>query len=226
VRFGRWIFIATAMTFLCAHGDKLVLGGFISDAQLGMYGAAFYLAMGIPNALRAVTNRVLFPVFSHIREQPVDDVRRKIARARTMLQLLTMPVLCGVAIGAEPLVALVYPDEMIGVAWMLRLLAIGGLFRVIELTMSPVLLANGDSFRHMLVLISQSLMLIVSMIVGGVLGGYFGLVLGVAVAPVLNYPVLAWAVSRYGVWMPARDLGFLIGSAILVSAGVGLLGQM
>jgi O-antigen/teichoic acid export membrane protein len=226
VRFGRWIFIATAMTFLCSHGDKLVLGGFVSDAQLGMYGAAFYLAMGIPNALRAVTNRVLFPVFSHIREQSVDQVRRKIARARTMLQLLAMPVLCAVAIGAESLVALIYPDDMIGVAWMLQLLAIGGLFRVIELTMSPVLLANGDSFRHMLVLISQSLLLIASMIVGGLLGGYFGLVLGVAMSPLLNYPVLAWAVSRYGVWMPTRDLGFLLGSALVISAGIMLLSQI
>jgi hypothetical protein len=64
------------------------------------------------------------------------------------------------------------------------------------------------------------------MIVGGLLGGYFGLVLGVAMSPVLNYPVLAWAVNRYGVWMPVRDLAFLLASAVAITAGVLLVNGM
>ena len=221
VRFGRWIFIATGLTFLCSQGDKLILGGFLSDTDLGLYGIAFLLAMAVPQALRAVTNRVLFPVYSRIADQPTHLLRRKMTRARLLLLLATLPPLCVLAVWGRDIVELLYPARYHGVGWMLQLLAFGGVFRVVELTVSPVLLAAGDSFRHMLALISQSALLLGAMIVGGLLDGFFGLVVGIAIAPALNYPVLAWLVHRYGVWMLWFDCAFMFGCCFAV--GIGML---
>ena len=218
-RFGRWIFIATGLTFVCSQGDKLILAGFLSDGQLGLYGIAVLLAMAVPQALREVTNRVLFPVYSRIARQPAHLLRGKIMRSRLLLQLATVPVLCVLAIGGREIVTLLYPERYHGVAWMLQLLAMGAVFRVVELTMSPVLLASGDSFRHMLALVSQSVLMVAAMVIGGATEGLFGLVAGIAIAPVLNYPVLAWAVKRYGVWMPWFDAAFMLAAAMSITAG-------
>ena len=69
VRFGRWIFIATALTFLCTQGDKLILAGTWSDRDLGLYGIAFFLAMAIPGLLRQQANRVLFPLYARMQQR-------------------------------------------------------------------------------------------------------------------------------------------------------------
>ncbi len=47
VRFGRWIFISTAPTFIVTQGDKLILGKiFVGEhkGSLGLYAIAFFLA--------------------------------------------------------------------------------------------------------------------------------------------------------------------------------------
>jgi O-antigen/teichoic acid export membrane protein len=131
--------------------------------------------------------------------------------------------MCVLAIWGQPIAQLLYTDKYQGLGWILQLLALGGIFHAVELTMSPVLLARGDSFRHMLVLISRAVLLIACMIVGGAVDGQFGFVLGVAVAQVLYYPVLAWAVHRHGVWMPRLDLLVMASPAAVVALGILLL---
>ena len=44
------------------------------------------------------------------------------------------------------------------------------------------------------------------MALGGWLGGFQGLVIGVAASKLMDYPVLAWAVARHGLWLPGLDL--------------------
>ena len=220
VRFGRWIFIATALTFLCTQGDKLILASTWSDRDLGLYGIAFFLAMAIPGLLRQQANRVLFPLYARISQESPDALRPKMRRVRLWLHAATLAPMCVLAIWGQPIAELLYTHKYQGLGWILQILAIGGIFHAVELTMSPVLLARGDSFRHMMVLISRAALLIACMIAGGLLDGQFGFVLGVAVAQVLYYPVLAWAVHRHGVWMPKLDLLVMASPAAVVALGI------
>jgi O-antigen/teichoic acid export membrane protein len=220
VRFGRWIFIATALTFLCTQGDKLILAGTWSDHDLGLYGIAFFLAMAIPGLMRQQANRVLFPLYARISQESPDSLRAKMRRVRLWLHVATLGPMCVLAIWGQPIAQLLYTDEYQGLGWILQILALGGIFHAVELTMSPVLLARGDSFRHMLVLVSRAVLLVACMIAGGLLDGQFGFVLGVAAAQVLYYPVLAWAVHRHGVWMPRLDLLAMASPAAVVALGI------
>jgi O-antigen/teichoic acid export membrane protein len=220
VRFGRWIFIATALTFVIGQGDKIVLAGFLSDADLGLYAIAFTWALAIPQAVRAVTNRVLFPVYSMIADRSAPHVRRKILLTRSLLLLATLPPLCVFAIGGGVFIRIIYPTEFHGAGWILQLLAFGGIFRIIEVTMSPILLAKGDSFRHMLVLVTQAALLLIAVAVGGCLAGYAGVVVGIALSHLLNYPILGFAIKKYGVWTPLFDLAFMYGFGLPTMAAI------
>jgi O-antigen/teichoic acid export membrane protein len=220
VRFGRWIFIATALTFLCTQGDKLILAGTWSDRDLGLYGIAFFLAMAIPGLLRQQANRVLFPLYARISQESPDTLRPKMRRVRLWLHAATLAPMCVLAIWGQPIAQLLYSHKYQGLGWILQILALGGIFHAVELTMSPVLLARGDSFRHMIVLISRAVLLIACMITGGLLDGQFGFVLGVAAAQVLYYPVLAWAIHHHGVWMPRLDLLVMASPAAVVALGI------
>ncbi|UCD74049.1 MAG: oligosaccharide flippase family protein [Phycisphaerales bacterium] len=217
VRFGRWIFISTAFTFLAGQGDKLILGGFLSDRQLGLYGIAFWLSMFGVEVVRKITSKVLFPVYSRLADSEPEKLHRRIRKVRTTVLLAILPWLCVLAVWGSDLVEFLYDPRYHGAGWILRALAIGGIFEVIALTCSPVLLAKGDSFRHMVPMITRCLMLTVAMLIGYRVGGQHGLIAGVAASSILNYPVVAWAVNRYRAWMPGLDLLCLVGCAVFIA---------
>lgn len=208
IRFGRWIFVGTALAFLVAQGDKLVLGGLLSKSELGLYAVAFFLSNAGIEVMRRVSTKVLFPVLSRVAESDPATLRPKLYQARIRLLALMLPGFCILVIWAKPIVALLYDPRYLDAWWMLRILAAGAIFSSISVTCSPVLLAVGDSFRHMLLLAARSALLFICMVAGYYFSGGepVGLIVGVAAHSALSYPVLAWAVRRYGVWMPRLDL--------------------
>lgn len=231
VRFGRWIIISTALTFIVMQGDKLILGKiFVGEHKglLGFYSIAFFLSSAVVLALRKFAIMLLLPLYARLAEGSEHNFRRNMFRVRVRLLGVAIPALCVLVIWGQPLVELLYTDQYNRVGWMLRVLAAGNIFIAVTVTCASVLLAVGDSFRHMIYLLAQAILLLGCMTVGGLYGpqmGYsseVGLVIGVAVAPALSYPVLVWAVRRYGAWMPWLDLAVFAGSGLVIGAGLYL----
>jgi hypothetical protein len=52
----------------------------------------------------------------------------------------------------------------------------------------------------------QATITLAAMAVGGWRAGYEGVIIGVAASRFLSYPVSAFFVRRYGVWLPTLDL--------------------
>ena len=138
---------------------------------------------------------------------------------RITVLLAILPWLCVLAVWGGDIVRFLYDPRYHDAGWILRALAVGGIFEVVALTCSPVLLAVGDSFRHMVPIITRCIMLTVAMLVGYRLGGQSGLIVGVASASILNYPVVAWAVNKYRAWTPGLDLICLIGCTVFIALG-------
>ncbi len=226
IRFGRWIFVGTALTFVVTQGDKLILGKVFSKHDLGLYAIAFFLSSAAVMAMRSFANKLLFPLYTRLAHRSQQNLRRNMLRMRSALMAGSLPPLCLLVVFGQTIVELLYPPEFHGVGWMLRVLAAGNIFMAIALTGSSILLAKGDSFRHMVYLISQTALLIAGMVAGAWLAPQLGLsreagfLIGVAAAPALNYPVLAWAVHRHGAWMPWLDLAGVAASGILIAVGL------
>ena len=205
IRFGRWIFIASALTFIAYQGDRLVMGGLFTMTELGVYTVALVISQAGLDLMQQVTGMILFPLYARVANEAYDTLPRKMLRARVALMAAMLPIFCILAVWGKEIVGLLYDPRYQAAGWILQLLAAGAIARAITLTASPAILACGDSFRHMLLMGSRSAILIAGMAIGGWLGGMRGLVIGVAATDVFNYPVLAWATRRYGVWMPGVD---------------------
>ncbi len=104
--------------------------------------------------------------------------------------------------------------------WMLQILSAGGIFGVINNISLPVLLAMGDSFRHLISTIARSIILILAISTGVFFGGNVGGLIGVAITPALNYVVLALLIRRYNVWLPGIDIIAFLGSFGLIILGL------
>lgn len=215
-RFGRWIFLSTALTYLAGHSDRMILGASMTAAALGVYNIAAFLAQAVQDGLASISQRVLFPLYARLAELDPGALRGRILRARVRLLLLALPPVCVLATFGGEVLRLLYDERYQGGAWMLQALALGSIAEVVGLTASPVLLARGDSFRHMLVLVVRSALLVTGVWLGNRHWGVDGQVVAIAGSALLGYPALAWATRAHGVWMPALDAAALAGSAALI----------
>src|SRR5690606_19296570 len=63
-KFGRWVWASTIATWLISHGDKLILGKFLSAADLGIYTIASLLTNASILAIENLAQRVLQPFYA------------------------------------------------------------------------------------------------------------------------------------------------------------------
>lgn len=67
MRFGRWIFVSTLLTFLALQADRLVFGKLITLHELGVYSVAAMMASLPTSVLMRLGGTVVFPAYSRAR---------------------------------------------------------------------------------------------------------------------------------------------------------------
>jgi O-antigen/teichoic acid export membrane protein len=141
--FGRWMFLATSVTFLNEQADRLILAKLLSFQLLGVYTIAYTLA-GIPREIiKHLSYRVIFPTISNLLDLPRSSLRAKIIRQRRLI-LMGFAILIAVLVTVGDLViAVLYDKRYVEATWMMPILSCGIWFSVLFYTTSPALLAIG-----------------------------------------------------------------------------------
>lgn len=216
-RYGRWIFVATAMTFIASHVDRAVLGKFITMSQLGIYSIAAMLSQFLVQASQSVGQRILFPIYAKLARNDRADMRRLTFQFRTVLLASLLPPLWCLILWGPQIVELLYDPRYAEAGWMLQILAAGATSIIIIDSAQTVLLAHADSFRHMLLQLIKAGSFIGCGAAGGVLAGVPGFLVGIAASRVVAYPAMCLSIRRYGVWLPGLDMTALTLSACVAA---------
>lgn len=217
--FGKWIFIATIMTFFGSQGDRIFLGKVLSIDLLGIYSIAYFFSQATIVVVTGIVARVLLPVYSHIEREASGKIREKIFKIRIGILGLALPPLWFLAIFGERLIQLIYDPRYHQAGWILEMLSLGSLMAIINLTINPILLAKGNSFRHMILTILRVIMLFLLMGIGWHFNGFEGLIYGVLSCSYFMYPINAAMVRPLGVWFPLLDFSAITLSFIIIGLG-------
>ncbi|GAA4131492.1 oligosaccharide flippase family protein [Aminobacter aganoensis] len=123
--FGKWIFLSSLLSFLCASFDKLYLGHAVPLAVLGVYGIARTIA-DLPAALVGrLSYSLIFPVVSSRKDQDVGALRAEMRPLRLKL-LLAFAVCIGFGISVSDFaVWLIYDQRYHDAGWILPILLLG-----------------------------------------------------------------------------------------------------
>jgi O-antigen/teichoic acid export membrane protein len=193
--FGRWIFVATAMTFLANQSDRLILGKLLTLAQLGVYTIAFTLADMPRGIMTRISNGIVFPIAAKKKDIPRSELREKILSQRRLL-LLGLAVFVSLLAGlGDILIAFLYDDRYEEATWMMTLLSIGIWPYVLFDTTRPILLAIGRSMYEAL----ANFLRFTSISVGIVAGfHFFGLVGAIVVLAFSDVPL--YIANQYGLF--------------------------
>lgn len=224
--FGRWIVISTAITFLADHAYRFVAAEHLTIGMFGVFSIALMFPLAVQQGVSKLTQSVIFPAYAQMARDPGRDMRPQLAKVQAAVLALGLPVLCGLVVFGPFLIRVLYREEYWDAGWMLQVLAAGQIVLVVTAGTVPVLLARGDSLRHMLVLASRFVLLLAGMGIGLAYAGTPGLIAGIAAANLANYPVVVWAVRRYNAWVPWLDAAALSGSAVVIAAGLWATGQI
>lgn len=215
--YGKWIFVSSTISFITVQGDRLIMGGFISMADLGKYGLAATWASIVMLLSVNISTRVLHPYFRMAIEGTVEFSR--IHTVRNLLNTAYMFVCVFLAIGGDWLVVFLYDDRYVEAGWMLQILALGQVAKSFTYTLMPYILANGDSFSQMKFSTASAFILIALITMGGNLGGAEGVIVTYSLANIVAHPLMIYFARRHGYKCFFEDLGLIAASIVLTVLG-------
>jgi O-antigen/teichoic acid export membrane protein len=217
--FSRWIMLSTVLSFVTNQGNALILGSFTNVATLGVYSIANSIVGAMLRFDAMVGVRVLFPLYVQIADQTTPLLRRRIAKIRLARMAAFLPPLWLLTCFGDWFVQLLWDSRYHDAGPMLQILCGGSL--IVTLGAGPIYLARGDAWIGSVFGAAQIGVLLPAMALGGYLYGAIGLVWGIALARLVDYPIDVFVQRRYGVWLPWLD-AVAIGSSILF-IGLGFL---
>jgi lipopolysaccharide exporter len=226
--FSKWLLFNNVLGFIGSKLDVFVIGRMSGMHHVGIYNLAYELASLPSTELSFPIQRAVFPAFSKIADKP-DQLRKAYVDGLAVLMLIATPASLGIAILAEPLILFTMGDKWREAIPILQILSIWGIIRLFGANAGAVLLAVGRprliTIRTMIYVVMIGPLLIGGMVLGGLEGASWGLVIAASINVVLTLavalPVIGVALTTIiaSNWRPV--------AASLLMAGVvlALFGQ-
>lgn len=218
IHFGKWVFLSTIAGFAIGQADKVVIGGWLSTHDFGIYNIGFFWA-SFPFLMGSVVVRkVMIPIY---RESPPGESRENFLRLRKMRMLATAGMIGMVMVPAflgHWLIGFLYDLRYIAAGGMVVLISVVQIPAIVGVTYDQAALAAGDSKRFFVLAVTRAVFVIVGMVAGITLYGLPGALAGQGLAMLAAHPVVGWLASRSRAWDPLHDVIYYA-----VGGGLGAL---
>jgi len=224
IHFGKWIFIATTLTFLVGQGDRLLLGTILSKTELGLYNLAVLFSQLSMVVLSALSAKTLVPALSEVNNKDQGQLNNIFHVIQKYLILFILPIILITAIFGNHIIMFFYETPYHSAGWILQILSVGMVIQLLCYSIAPILLSKGDSFSHMISIGSWSFFYITAMIVGYKMSGLVGLIIGISIAPLAWLPIVSYQAGKYIKVNHKLSIIVIISSSIIIGFGWWLVG--
>lgn len=207
IKFGKWIFLSTLISFASNSAGTLVLARFVSMKEVGLYAIAATLAKSVEQLYEQIAGKVLFPLYAKMRNanEPEELVLQKIKRIKIAINLSILPMLFVGVVFSEEVIRFLLDPRYEGSAWIFRAYCLG-IVPVVISGIGPFYLAHGNSRLVMTLSGTRLIIYILAMFAGWSLTGEKGLIYGLALFTYFYYFAEAIAQRAYKIWLPKLDL--------------------
>ena len=207
VRFGKWLFFATAIGYLAGQAsDKLALGKLVDRDTLGIYSMAFMLAQLPSSVVLVLIGRVLYPALAEASRQDCSRLCEKLRRARTAIWPPLMFLILGLGFFGPLMFRLLWDPRYHAAGWMLQLMLAVVWLDGLNCSLNAALMARGDSFASAVQNAISLIIGIPGMILGYTVMGMTGLILGLALGRLCAHSVLHFMLHRRGISVWRQDV--------------------
>jgi O-antigen/teichoic acid export membrane protein len=211
IHLGKWIFLSTAATYVTFQGDRLILAKSISASEFGVYSIAAIFGYVLKDVVANVSSKMLMPIYRQIVEKR--EGLHKMLKARFLLLFVVFVVAFFLSALGEWLIRFLYDERYYSAGWVLQWLVFAGLLYSFDDTIRGFLMANRDSFHGFCVqLLKGSLLLSLALWLAP-LHGIMGVLLAMALTPLLSIPYLMYVLHQHGYrwyFLDFLALGFVV----------------
>lgn len=193
-RFGGGVLGTQLLAYVTKNIDNVAVGAWSGAAPLGLYSRGYQLLMVPLSQINAPLTTVALPVLARVQD---DDAayRRYLGRAQLVGGYVTATALALIGALAAPLVELLFGPRWAGVAPILALLAVGGVFRAVSQICYWIYLSRDRTVDQLrLYLVLRPIMVLV--ILAGVPWGPVGVAATCSVAYLVEWLASLWHVGR------------------------------
>ena len=145
LHFGGWISIATATYFLGGQGERLILGKFITPAELGCFSLALMISTIPAGGISQLVSQIFLPLISGSVRTSQARTIRDFLRARQVFFSIALIAGVGFLVCAQPFVKLVLSQQYGMTGWMLQLLGLRVALDIFAAPTSSLILAYGQN---------------------------------------------------------------------------------
>jgi len=145
LHFGGWVSLSTAAYFLGGQGERLILGKFVTAAELGCFSLALMVSSVPAGGVNQLVSQIFLPMISKAVRRSREEAIHDFLQARKIFFAIGMVAALGFLALGKPFVELVLTSKYRMAGWMLQVL---GLRVALDLFAAPacsLILAYGKS---------------------------------------------------------------------------------
>ena len=143
--FGSGIVLATGTYFLSGEAERLVVGRFVTLAELGCFALALSISSAAAKGLQQIVSQVFFPMMSDSLREGREVAIRHFKTIRHFLCAVSACLAIGFIAGSQWFVSIVLGPKYEMAGWMLQLLGVRAALELFTLVPVSMLFALGTS---------------------------------------------------------------------------------
>jgi O-antigen/teichoic acid export membrane protein len=219
--FGRWVFLSTVVSFLATHLDRILLGRFLTMADLGLYSIGMTFARVAIHTATRLGSTVLFPLLARRQDDPARLIRSCL-KARRAILWASGAVCTAFALAAPFFFETLYDARYRGAGSISRWLAVYTWSHVLVASMDRIPLALGKP-RTLFIANTVATLGMLLAAVGYRLAALPGFIIGMTAANLLAHAYLIWSLPVGRLSMAAQSALATVGFGLYAVLSIGLL---
>lgn len=194
--FGSFVLLSSIITTLSNNIQTLIIGKLFNTNTLGMYTQAKQLRDIPSTSISSIISQVLYPVFSNIQDNN-KEIGQYLNKSISLISYITTVIIGLLILTAEPLIIIIYSEKWIDCVPLFQILCLGGIFLGVQDINYYVIASKGKSKILFYANLSQVVLGIAIMLLGGIYYGIYGLLVAMVISTFIFYCVYASIATHY-----------------------------
>ena len=219
--FGTGMFLSSATYFLSGEAERLVIGKFVTLAELGCFSLALALSWGPSRALQQVVAQVFFPMIAQDLREDRSAAVRDYRKIRGLLLVTSSVLGCGFVLLGPFAVRVLLGPKYAAAGWMLQLLGFRAALELFSSTTTAMLFATGVSSYSAIGNVAKLAFLSVGLAIAFGRFGFREAVWVLALSQLANYLPHLWGLSKnFRPLVTIESVGFAVFLASVSTAAL------
>jgi O-antigen/teichoic acid export membrane protein len=187
--FSKWILLSSTLTVLFREGDRLLLGGMLDAAELGLYAVGVLLVGAAREVIQRLAAFVGMPALAETARQQPARLREAYRQCRLPIDALCLTAAGFLFFAADRVIGLIYDGRYAAAGQVLAIMSLGLIAHRYSV-MDQYLIATGETNQLFKRGVVQNVALYTCVPLGFALGGMTGALLGILAAQAAVVPLM------------------------------------